>query len=89
MSLVTIMCNIEYLSLLLGQVNKIRVLVSFYLIYLLVIFSLFGTSASYFLRFLYFYLVKRRIEIQYIWYAGGCALSVVVISVIGQWFLTK
>ncbi|MBD1582737.1 hypothetical protein HC733_10635 [Pseudoalteromonas sp. S16_S37] len=59
---------------------------SLYLVYLLVIFALFGTSASYFLRFLYFYWVKRRIEIKFIWYAGGCALLVVVISVIGRWF---
>nr|WP_084228015.1 hypothetical protein [Pseudoalteromonas byunsanensis] len=60
---------------------------SVYLVYLLVTFALFGTAASYFVRFLYCYWIKKRIEMSYIWYAGGCALSIVIISVIGRIFI--
>ncbi|ASD65618.1 hypothetical protein [Pseudoalteromonas piscicida] len=57
---------------------------SFHLIALLVIFALFGTSATYLIRFMYSYWIKKRLELKYIVNAGVCAVLVMVISVINE-----
>ncbi|MCG9760766.1 MULTISPECIES: hypothetical protein [Pseudoalteromonas] len=57
---------------------------SFHLIALLVIFALFGTSATYLIRFMYSYWIKKRLEVKYIVNASICAVLVMVISVINE-----
>ncbi|RXE93901.1 hypothetical protein [Pseudoalteromonas phenolica] len=56
---------------------------SIYLIYLLVMFALFGTSASYFARFIYRYWVHKDMDQMLIYKAGGCALLIMTLSAIG------
>nr|WP_247664847.1 hypothetical protein [Pseudoalteromonas sp. MMG010] len=46
----------------------------------LVIFALFGTAASYFVRFIYAYWVKKQMPMNYIIKAGICVVLVLVIS---------
>ncbi|WP_213611582.1 hypothetical protein [Pseudoalteromonas sp.] len=46
------------------------------------IFALFGTAASYFVRFIYAYWVKKKMPLEYIFKAGVCIFMVVVISVL-------
>ena len=58
-------------------------IVIFYLIYLLVIFALFGTSASYFARFIYLYWFRNELDESLILKAGGCALLIMTLSIIG------
>ncbi|MEM5552609.1 hypothetical protein HJP15_20835 [Pseudoalteromonas sp. NEC-BIFX-2020_002] len=50
------------------------------LIAYLLIFALFGTAASYFVRFIYAYWIKKQMPVQYIFKAGVCIVAVVVIS---------
>ncbi|MBB1295404.1 hypothetical protein H5154_19130 [Pseudoalteromonas sp. SR44-5] len=50
------------------------------LIAYLLIFALFGTAASYFLRFIYAYWVKKQMPMHFIFKAGICIVAVVVIS---------
>ncbi|GEK11428.1 hypothetical protein HUZ36_19370 [Pseudoalteromonas sp. McH1-7] len=57
---------------------------SFHLIALLVIFALFGTSATYLIRFMYSYWVKKRLEVKYIINASICGLLVMLVSVISE-----
>ncbi len=44
----------------------------------LVIFALFGTSATYFARFLYDYWVKKEMHFKYLLRAGICVLLVMI-----------
>ncbi|MBB1379635.1 hypothetical protein [Pseudoalteromonas sp. SR43-2] len=46
----------------------------------LLIFALFGTAASYFVRFIYAYWVFKTMPMKYIIKAGICVVLVVVIS---------
>jgi hypothetical protein len=46
-------------------------------------FALFGTSASYFARFLYRYWVYKEMDQMLIFKAGGCALLIMTLSAIG------
>ncbi|RXF05710.1 hypothetical protein [Pseudoalteromonas sp. PS5] len=57
---------------------------SLHLIALLVIFALFGTSATYLIRFMYSYWVKKRLEVKYIINASICGLLVMLVSVISE-----
>jgi len=57
--------------------------VTIYLVYLLIMFALFGTSASYFARFLYRYWVYKEMDQMLIFKAGGCALLIITLSAIG------
>ncbi|MBB1299433.1 hypothetical protein V6260_18170 [Pseudoalteromonas aliena] len=50
------------------------------LIAYLLIFALFGTAASYFVRFIYAYWVLKTMPMKYIIKAGVCVVLVVVIS---------
>jgi len=50
------------------------------LIAYLVIFALFGTAASYFVRFIYASWVLKTMPLKYIIKAGICVVLVVVIS---------
>lgn len=50
------------------------------LIAYLFIFALFGTAASYFLRFIYTYWVLNKMPMKHIIKAGICVVMVVVIS---------
>ncbi|MCQ8880099.1 hypothetical protein NQT69_19040 [Pseudoalteromonas shioyasakiensis] len=50
------------------------------LIAYLIIFALFGTAASYFVRFIYAYWVKKQMPMQHIFKAGVCIIGVLVIS---------
>ncbi|KTF10273.1 MULTISPECIES: hypothetical protein [unclassified Pseudoalteromonas] len=50
------------------------------LITYLIIFALFGTAASYFVRFIYAYWILKTMPMKYILKAGICVLLVVVIS---------
>ncbi|MGO2012751.1 MAG: hypothetical protein ACTJH9_08925 [Pseudoalteromonas sp.] len=50
------------------------------LIAYLLIFALFGTAASYFVRFIYAYWVKNQMPIEYIFKACACIVVVIVIS---------
>ncbi|KAF7771319.1 hypothetical protein PUND_a0047 [Pseudoalteromonas undina] len=45
-------------------------------------FALFGTAASYFVRFIYAYWVQKNMPLEYIFKAGVCIFMVVVISVL-------
>jgi hypothetical protein len=57
--------------------------VTIYLVYLLIMFALFGTSASYFARFLYRYWTFKEMDQTLIFKAGGCALLIMTLSAIG------
>ena len=57
---------------------------TFQLLALLVIFALFGTSATYLIRFMYCYWVKHQLEVKYLVNAGLCALIVMVVSLINE-----
>ncbi|ALO40608.1 hypothetical protein PP2015_80 [Pseudoalteromonas phenolica] len=46
-------------------------------------FALFGTSASYFARFIYRYWVHKDMDQMLIYKAGGCALLIMTLSAIG------
>lgn len=46
----------------------------------LVIFALFGTAASYFVRYIYAYWVHNTMQVMYIYKAGICIISVVIVS---------
>ena len=46
----------------------------------LVIFALFGTAASYFVRYIYAYWVHNTMHVHYIYKAGVCIISVVIVS---------
>jgi hypothetical protein len=46
-------------------------------------FALFGTSASYFARFLYRYWAFKEMDQTLIFKAGGCALLIMTLSAIG------
>ncbi|AXV63856.1 MULTISPECIES: hypothetical protein [Pseudoalteromonas] len=50
------------------------------LIAYLVIFALFGTAASYFVRYIYAYWVHNTMHVHYIYKAGVCIISVVIVS---------
>lgn len=50
------------------------------LIAYLFIFALFGTAASYFIRFIYAYWVLKVIQIKHIVKAGGCIFIIMIIS---------
>lgn len=50
------------------------------LIAYLLIFALFGTAASYFVRFIYAYWIKKQMPMEYIFKAGVCIVVVIVIS---------
>ena len=50
------------------------------LIAYLIVFALFGTAASYFVRFIYAYWVKKEMPMKYIVKAGISVVLVVVIS---------
>ncbi|TMO21526.1 hypothetical protein [Pseudoalteromonas sp. S4741] len=52
------------------------------LIAYLLMFALFGTAASYFVRFIYAYWVEKKMPLEYIFKAGVCIFMVVVISVL-------
>ncbi|TMN87177.1 hypothetical protein CWB72_16285 [Pseudoalteromonas phenolica] len=54
-----------------------------YLIYLLIMFALFGTAASYFARFIYLFWIKKEMDQTMIFKAGGCALLIMLLSAIG------
>ncbi|MEJ6476520.1 hypothetical protein [Pseudoalteromonas piscicida] len=57
---------------------------TFQLIALLVIFALFGTSATYLIRFMYSYWIKKQLRPGYIINASICAILVVVVSAINE-----
>jgi hypothetical protein len=46
-------------------------------------FALFGTSASYFARYLYRYWFYKEMDQTLIFKAGGCALLIISLSAIG------
>ncbi|AQP99818.1 MULTISPECIES: hypothetical protein [Pseudoalteromonas] len=50
------------------------------LIAYLIIFALFGTAASYFVRYIYAYWVLKTMPMKYIIKAGICVVMVIVIS---------
>jgi len=50
------------------------------LIAYLIIFALFGTAASYFVRFIYAYWVLKQMPMKYIIKAGVCVVMVLIIS---------
>lgn len=52
------------------------------LIAYLLIFALFGTAASYFVRFIYAYWVKKKMPLGHILKAGICIVLVLLISVL-------
>tara|TARA_R110000772_G_scaffold163584_2_gene275021 strand:- start:12111 stop:12296 length:186 start_codon:yes stop_codon:yes gene_type:complete len=54
--------------------------VNIILIAYLLIFALFGTAASYFVRFIYAYWVLNKMPMHYIIKAGICLVMVVIIS---------
>ncbi|WP_440054638.1 hypothetical protein ACSLBF_00175 [Pseudoalteromonas sp. T1lg65] len=55
---------------------------SVYLIFLLVIFALFGTAASYFVRFIYSYWVKKQVESRFMLNAAICAALIMFFSLV-------
>lgn len=52
------------------------------LIAYLLIFALFGTAASYFVRFIYAYWVLKKMPLDYIIKAGVCMIIVLLISML-------
>jgi hypothetical protein len=54
--------------------------VNIILIAYLLIFALFGTAASYFVRYIYAYWVQKDMLMAYIVKAGMCVVMVVIIS---------
>ncbi|WP_404342973.1 hypothetical protein [Pseudoalteromonas mariniglutinosa] len=52
------------------------------LIAYLVIFALFGTAASYFVRYIYTYWVHNTMQVKYIYKAGICILAVLLLSAV-------
>jgi uncharacterized membrane protein len=54
--------------------------VNIILIAYLFIFALFGTAASYFVRFIYAYWIQNKMPLEYIIKAAGCLIMVAIIS---------
>jgi hypothetical protein len=54
--------------------------VNIVLITYLIIFALFGTAASYFVRFIYAYWIKKEMPMQHILKAGMCIIGVLVLA---------